>query len=84
MAKTFYVIVTVDEDSYVDSADEAAEMVANRIDDWGGLQSIDAVPRTTVFEDYAASREDKGFGVCPDCGFAFREGLTERCGGVTS
>jgi hypothetical protein len=36
----------------------------------------------TVFEDFADSREDKGLGVCPDCGYAYiSEETANRCFG---
>jgi hypothetical protein len=41
-------------------------------------------PRT-VFDDFRESREDKGLGTCPDCGYAYLYPETANpCGGTVS
>jgi hypothetical protein len=42
-------------------------------------------PEPNVFEDFRDSREDKDFGTCPDCGYAYRSAeASTPCGGTMS
>jgi len=39
----------------------------------------------TVFDDFRESREDKGLGTCPDCGYAYIDSeMAVPCGGTMS